>query len=1113
MLLEKMYVRCPIDFDMINPRDYLMGQTIKIDSFADTIEVVFHDPFNYRVYYDTFPKTAILPSSLVYRCQFFIGSIVLYKKEKYQVIACVKNEDRYYEYYIENVYDKRLIRVLENEVVAPFTVGKVDPAFQLQKYELQNPCWLFGRTIVAKVMKVLDNSIYGFKELAGCKIFLMPHQLKTIMRCLQEDRCRYMLADEVGMGKTIEAAAILKVYFARHSKIKTLIVAPGSLLEQWKTELFLKFDLYEGENENNNHIKFAEIEKASAYDANEGWDFIIIDEAHRLLRCQERYELFHRLSKDTNNLLLLSATPVQQKRADYLDLLRLILPDKYDCCTREKFDELVEKQGNITKAAAMVLSNIEDLDEVIRNSNEVEKDPHDDEDSEDFFSDIQSGFGKLYKIIKDDMFQKLYEKADFDDEDMGIHHFKVAISYLCENYQIEKNIIRNRRDTLEDLPERQLISLPYALNPDKNFYEYGTYQELVAWITEKKITEEEFQTNFKPLFGAFFSSPWAFEKELDKAAESSSVIVPESLRENIRRWTMYEKDIVDHIADALDAPEDYSSRIIQTMYYIDEYAGDAKTVLFTDYKETFEVYESVLMDFYTKEGFSCFRKGMSSDELEMNVCRFQNDRTCTIMLCDESGGEGRNFQCADFVVHIDLPWDANVIEQRIGRLDRMGRGRERPVVSVVPYAEESLEEELLKFWDSGLNIFKHSLSGLEIIMNDINNAIVSAIIKDFRFGLTNEIQNVIERSAKLKEEVREEQHFDTAAYIYRPMNQELISLVKYYNRNENKMFAEAMLQWAMLSGFRNVEEKDEIVSFNDHSFSTKSAENSLLVPPDWDTYFARRQNLFLSKIKEMRNDKISKNTSHNSRSIEGTFSRKKAIENDYIHFFAPGDDIFDCIVDNAMRSCRGQAAAFAMKADINWIGLIYTWSLYPNEKLLIENDVPLTYLSSFRNYLAVEQVQIPVKLHAEAEIPADKVIRAYNLMLQRDFESSKDEIDHLGRRSRQDGFMGIYRQHRASNVDYFKTLYPQERWEDIVRRSRAFSKDKALKLLRERSHISEAKTEMDRILTSMIATAKYYDYIPEDYTKMKAIYDVVWKSLAKPMVRLESACFVWMVKY
>lgn len=461
---------------------------------------------------------------------------------------------------------------------------------------------------------------------------------------------------------------------------------------------------------------------------------------------------------------------------------------------------------------------------------------------------------------------------------------------------------------------------------------------------------------------------------------------------------------MENIVDVLDEPEEHTSRIVQTMYYLDEYASGSKIILFTNYRATFEIFEEVLTDFYTEDGFSCFRRGMSADELEVNVCKFQNDRNCTIMLCDESGGEGRNFQCADYVVHIDLPWDANAIEQRIGRLDRMGRESDRPIVSVVPYAEETLEEELFKFWDNGLKLFNHSLSGLEIIMNDINTAIVTAIIKDFRFGLTNEIQNVIDRSAKLKEEVREEQHFDTAAYIYRPMNQELISLVKYYNRNENKMFADAMLQWAMLSGFRDVQKKDEVISFNDNSFSTKSAENSLLIPPNWDSYFARRQNQFISKIHELRQDKTDINISHYNRSIDGTFSRKKAIENDYIHFFAPGDDIFDCIVDNAMRSCRGQTAAFAMKASINWTGFVYTWSLYPNEKLLIEKGIPLSYLSAFRNYLAVEQVQVPVRIHAEGEIPDDKVIREFNSMIQRDIESSKDEIDHLGRRSRSEGF-------------------------------------------------------------------------------------------------------------
>lgn len=1110
MLTEKMYVRCPIDIDMINPRDFIMGQIKKIDSFADMVEVVFHDPYKYRIYYGGFPESAPLPTAMVQRCQFFEGATVRYARDDYKVVSCIVNPDGLNEYYIENSYDKELIRVTEDKITAPFTVGKVDPASQLQKYEFQNPCWLFGRSIVTKTMNVLDNSIYGFKELAGCKIFLMPHQLKSIMRCLQEETCRYMLADEVGMGKTIEAASILKVYFSRHSDVNALIIAPGALIEQWKMELFLKFDLYEGENEHNNYIKFAELERASAYECNQDWDFTIVDEAHRLLIYREYYEAFHRLSKNTENLLLLSATPVQQKRADYLDLLRLILPDKYDSCTKEDFDELVEKQGNITKAAAMVLANIEDLDEVLKSSVEDDEDPHENEDSEDFFDDVSSGFKRLYKIVGDDKLKEMYEKADFDDADLGVRAFKIAISYLCENYQIEKNIIRNRRDTLDDLPERQLETLPYELDLDKNFYEYGAYQDLVTWITQQPISEEEFEGVFRPLFGAFFSSPWAFEAKV-KELENQHIVILEGLKENLRRWMIYEQDIADNIVDTLDVPDDYSSRIVRTMYYLDEYAGDAKVVLFTNYRETFDVYKAMLEDFYTEDGFSCFRKGMDSDELEVNVCKFQNDKTCTIMLCDESGGEGRNFQCADYVVHIDLPWDANVIEQRIGRLDRMGRSGDRPIISVVPYAEESLEEELFKFWNQGLNIFGHSLSGLEIIMNEINNAIVSSIISDFRFGLTNEIQNVIDRASKLKDQVREEQHFDTAAYLYRPMNQELISLVKYYNRNENQMFADAMLQWAQLSGFRDVQEKNEVISFNDDSFSTRSAENSLLIPPDWDTYFAKRQNQFLSKIKEMRNDNSVKNSSRNTRIIDGTFSRKKAIENDYIHFFAPGDEIFDCIVDNAIRSCRGRVAAFAMKSSVNWRGFVYTWSLYPNERLLIERGIPLSYLSSFRNYLAVEQIQVPVRI-VDSTAADDVVLRELNQMMQRDFESSKDNVEHLGKRGRGDGFLGIYSKYRSSNVDYFRMNYPQDQWENVVRKTRKISKDKALTALKGRSHVAEAKAEMERILTAMLAAANYYGQESEGYENLKETYDVVLKCLKRPIVRLESACYVWMVK-
>ena len=162
---------------------------------------------------------------------------------------------------------------------------------------------------------------------------------------------------------------------------------------------------------------------------------------------------------------------------------------------------------------------------------------------------------------------------------------------------------------------------------------------------------------------------------------------------------------------------------------------------------------------------------MNEEELELSIYRFQNEDGCKILLCDETGGEGRNLQGADYVIHIDLPWDANAIEQRIGRLDRLGRPADKDVCSVVTYAKDTLEEELYNFWNKGLNIFTQSLSGLEIIMNEINASIIHAVTSDFRYGISNAINEIIESSQRMEKEVREEQHFDSAAFIYATLNQ------------------------------------------------------------------------------------------------------------------------------------------------------------------------------------------------------------------------------------------------------------------------------------------------------------------------------------------------------
>ena len=155
-----------------------------------------------------------------------------YGKENESIVFnLIFEKDGFYYYYVQNQSNKRVVKVCEKEVIASFNNGHIDPCTQLGRYEFQNPCWYLGRAVVSKSMNILENSIYGFKELAGSKIYLMPHQVNSIMRCLQESPCRYMLADEVGMGKTVEAISVYKIFSLNKSNAKALVVVPTALKE------------------------------------------------------------------------------------------------------------------------------------------------------------------------------------------------------------------------------------------------------------------------------------------------------------------------------------------------------------------------------------------------------------------------------------------------------------------------------------------------------------------------------------------------------------------------------------------------------------------------------------------------------------------------------------------------------------------------------------------------------------------------------------------------------------------------------------------------------------------------------------------------------------------
>lgn len=1110
-LQKNMYVRCPFDREHPRiPRDFITGQITEVDPIADTAMVKFMDPFNFRGYYADVPEQPInCPVQLLSRVSVYKDTDIVYRRQRYSVVSA-SFEDGWYYYYIQNTVSNESLRVREDEILIPFTAGKVNPIEQLRKYEFQNPVWYLGRSIVSKTIKILENSVYGFKELAGCKIYLLPHQLNTIMRCLQESTCRYMLADEVGMGKTIEAASILKVYLLHNANQKVLVAVPEPLREQWKTELFIKFDIEPGTDKKNNVVYLIGTDEIADY-CNYNWDFVIVDEVHKLLSQSTKYDNCHELSKHSKNIILLSATPVQQKEEQYLNLLRLILPGKYDVVSKEDFVKQVGKQKKITRAMYNILADLDDLTECMEAASEKGIAYAEDDDCESIYEDLIGGLDDVKDLIGDDFLDEILREIEEECSDKGKALIQEAVFYVCDNYQLERNILRNRRGLISaDMAQRDVFDISYLLDPEKNTYEAATYEAFVDWVTGQELAAWEFTKYYIPLIEAFFSSPWAFLAEL-KRQKSIGLEVSEIVQAQAVEWLREEDEIIGNIEAVLGEPYNYSNRIVSTVDYIDQETNDKKVVIFTNYAETFEKYEYVLKLYFGEDRIATFNKSMSSDDLELNIYRFQNDTECKILICDETGGEGRNLQIADIVIHVDLPWDANAIEQRIGRLDRLGRDPDKTVLSIVVHTENTLENELFRFWKEGLKVFTKSLSGLEIIMNEINESIISAVTHDFRYGISGAIEEVVQASQKMEKDVREEQLFDTASFVYGSLNQQLKVTLEKYRSNENQLFTDSMMAWASLAGFKGEITKKGIIRFDEKSFSVGSAVRSMFIPPLWEDYINKSSSKFSRRVKDLYESKQGRRQNNNARTLEGTFDRQMAIENDYLHFFAPGDEVFDSIINNALRSDKGQCAAFMFEGDFTWEGFVFTLALEPNTQMLLENNVPVTAIGRFKSYITMDQIIVPVPFSSFSDIPADRVVSQLEKITNLPVSKQRGAVIHFGRRKAERDFLNIKDRYHCSNLEWFISQFPEERWGEYVLTARKRAIEIAKDRFKRSSSLKSAKREVDRMMNASIAKTRYFGSESEELDRIRDQYMLIIKALQSSQIVVESAAFIWMV--
>jgi len=1068
-MLEGCYYRCPIaveEGDRVYPRFYVLAQLVEYNEIADAVQVEMHDLLGSRQYYEDLFQHNVFFAQAVTRCEASPGGVVEGRWGRGTIVSRASepcSEDRPYWYWIK-LPNGKYIKECETELKFDYSQMNYAPDKQLRAYEFQHPTWFINHLKVSRNLHLVNNATYGFRVLAGCRAFLLPHQMSAVARCFETTPVRYMLADEVGLGKTVEACSILSILASEKKDLRALIIVPGALAGQWKNELHYKYGFDAAVSSPRAKICLLPMEDIgkSLLIFSVPWDLAIVDETHRLLANDAWYSQVQNLSRKVTHILLLSATPIQDRSEEYRRLLALLNPEQYENMSAERFAWMVKRQKRIQKSANLLLGYLERYDE--------------------YTEIILDDLNNIVETLEDAALEKMVKEIDLSAEDQGLSKVKQALAYICENYRIERKVIRNRRQLIsEKMAQRTLRAIPYSpLSLNENYNEIGAIQNTLAYLADNGEDDEDYVIETAiPLLSALFSSPWAFEAALRKLKIDDGILLDSAAA--WRRQAENEHSLVNVALD--EDPDLIKGRLMTAMNYIDQETDilddeNCKLVVFTAHHATLVQFLKLFNARYADMGIhaAAFGRHMDRDELEDSVYAFQNNPDCRVIICDETGGEGRNFQNAAQIIHLDLPWNANALEQRIGRLDRLGRNPDMDVMSVVLYADTSVEEQLFHIWKDGMKLFEQSLSGLEIITGELNELIVEALLDDYYTGLTNAFDDILDQAEEMRESVEDEQDFDLGATLYRPLSQGIDNVLSIYASEDDNLFATAMMGWGKQAGLSPEKPASSgLIEFRESTFSVNAARQSLFVPPEWDKYnnssIMRREGKLL-----------------------GSFDRRTAATREDILFFAPGDPVYDSIISNAVGCSRGRCAGIETTGTYNYDGLVYIYNVVPELDELLEKGITLQTLAQYRMYLPLKQIIVTVPLTARSkEVPEKEVINT--LLALRPNSAS-----HLGRRS--GGKMSL------SPLERFISKTPPNIWESLIDKASAIAYKRACAKLEKRSDFEAAEKEMQRVLNGYRAECIYFERDMSGVDERAQLFDATLRALKNAKPELDAACFL-----
>jgi len=621
-----------------------------------------------------------------------------------------------------------------------------------------------ARERLIRAMDRMRQQAGGLRALLSSRFDLRPHQAFVAGAVILDHRRRYILADEVGLGKTIEAGIVIHDLLAAKPDARVLILAPGALARQWLSELHTGFggqgfrllDLHPLEG-----IDLAKWTKVicstdlalCGLDRDllaQRWDILVVDEAHHLLTQRLMYGVVHTLATQARDLLLLSAVPARRREAELFRLLTLLEPDRFRAGTaaETEFLGLYQAQESIGRRLTRLTAEIEAVE------------ANDAEPLEAI--SMARRLAQLPSLNADGRIAALLEQGSADPA-QALACAKAIWRHVVDEYRISRRILRNRRQRLlsqNQITEirRRLVEHPYE--PDS--IEQDTLHAVCSLLAE--LARQGLPPDFaRPLTRVLLQStcdPSALVQVLDalsspppgKVNEFGIELLNASggashdgwrdmlgiLAAGVTPWMPQAALLVAlRHARAWVASPSSNARLEHIASLLQGWrAGHPKVLVFAGFPGAAMRVACRLKTVLGERAVAEFRFDLPDAEKEDAARRFRMDPEAWVLVSDETGGEGRNFQFADRLVHYDLPWLADLVEQRIGRLDRLGRETFSTEVPVhVVHNPASPEVGLLACYRDGLGVFASSISGLEFALRDMHDRMADAVAREGEEGL------------------------------------------------------------------------------------------------------------------------------------------------------------------------------------------------------------------------------------------------------------------------------------------------------------------------------------------------------------------------------------------